>query len=194
MKHIRKFLRSVKAKVTSLIAPVDTGEVTAEAVAFAIEAANSARIAEGVDTWDRDQLPYSTHVGNAQNCVLARLFNFDCQVRPGMFASESVESDGADGWGVRVPAKHKKAAEALAKALGTKIEYSGYEGAPDLDTYGVKLPASVARIALEFDRHENSTFSANEGEVSALPRKFVSHYDALGGEHSDYELARHFAA
>lgn len=136
--------------------PKDNGEVQADAVAWAIEAANVARTVGGAESLTSDKLPYSAHVGNARECVLAKLFNFSCSIRPEPVEGLSNEDmRNGEGW-VANMAGQPEAAEALARALGTKAKHL------DNDTSKVPLPQPVARIATAFDNH-------------TLPSEFVQH-------------------
>lgn len=125
--------------------PKFNGEVTGEIVAYAIEAANRARAAGGADPIPTEKLPYSEEVGNAEHCVLAKLFNFECTVRP----SSGDDAEGR-GWYAIIPDDSKDAALALAEALDTEAVGRGY-GVLGYG-YRVNLPEEVGIIAWTFDQ------------------------------------------
>lgn len=130
--------------------PADTGVVTAEAVAWAIEAANKTRAANGAEKLDSEKLPYSAFVGDSERCVLAKLFNFACKVRPRATFTSVLDVREGEGWVVEMRG-HREAADTLARALGTQVKHLG---AGHLSH--VELPQAVARIAVAFDARELS--------------------------------------
>lgn len=158
------YLRTLLLRIKRRIKPIqDSGAVHAASVAWAIEAANIARTKGGAKRLTSDRLPYSTHEGNSQHCVLAKLFNFDCMIKGFMVVSDWNNDNNqplgddsrTSGWGVGMSADKQPAAKALAKALGTTVLNNYTLDPPDVDdptAIVVPLPAAIGRIASDFDK------------------------------------------
>lgn len=116
--------------------------IAGEAIAEAVNAANLFRKIYGESLID--DLPKST-AGEPEQCVLAKAFNFDCQVNGSI--------DGT--WYVEFPINEVEKAAQLATILGTetwRVDY-GHEKCNEEEAcyIRVELPKKIAMIATEFD-------------------------------------------
>lgn len=126
--------------------------VSAEAVAQAVNAANTVRIDNGEPIIEG--LPADAIRENESECVLAKLFNFDCEIN-GYVDKDSVPHHLRGEWFAEFSLEHAIQAQQLGDALGTGVVRAddlgwGYGTA---DLY-VPLPAAVAEIAEAFDAGE----------------------------------------
>jgi hypothetical protein len=103
--------------------------VSAETIMRAVEAANAVRAVGGAKPIKH--LP-AGKPGKTEHCILARAFNFDCEVG---------RKDGI--WYVKFPEDRQAEAEILAEELGTLVM--------GLDNRRVCLPPDIGQIATDFD-------------------------------------------
>lgn len=125
-------------------------EVSAEAVALAVNAANAVR--KKFDAPLLDALPPGVRADESE-CILARAFNFDCEV--------DGQHDGGD-WSVRFPADRRAHAEVLAEALSTDV----YVREGLVRSVYVTLPPEVAAIAAAFDDGDFGEDAEPEADVA----------------------------
>jgi len=132
-------------------------KLNAESVAWAIELANRVRREKG-EVLLRGKLPYSQHVGIAGKCVLARAFNFDCEVAPFDYFGLSAGDLPVDShWCIRF--QDKSVAKILANALSHKVvsisdEDRGCTTSAYINKQNghyVPLPDEITTIAETFD-------------------------------------------
>ncbi len=124
-------------------------DLNAESIADAVNLANDFRAVFGGETID--DLP-SGIPSESRHCVLAKAFNFDCEVDG---------SGGSEGdWYVKFKTirvnSAKVKAEKLAEILETDVkvnEYTSWDGTEQA-TYTVFLPDYIAAIAIAFDADE----------------------------------------
>lgn len=127
--------------------------IAGEAIAEAVNAANLFRKKYGHDLID--DLPQSK-AGDSDKCVLARAFNFDCEV-DGLnnYQGNNYNPELNNTWFAKFSARDKDKAEALAKILNTEVvsensdEYK--ERNNSLNRVCVILPKKIAEIAVQFD-------------------------------------------
>lgn len=125
--------------------------VTAEAVAQAVNAANTVRLDNGEPVITG--LPADAIREVESECVLAKLFNFECDIN-GFIEDLTVEPHLRGEWFAEFSLAHALQAQQLGDALGTGVVPGEDLGSNYIilsDRIFVPLPEPIAAIAVAFD-------------------------------------------